>query len=175
MLNYQSQRVFFYEPSTHITSFITSFFFVVLLLHPDHSAIMNDPDDFGFGDVSPNTLEAEHQQEQEPEQESNNPDDLGSVTLAPTHWKQSINKNKNQNKNRMIWMTLGLVMLAPTHWKQNINKNKNKNIIQAHNEYWQPLLRRRDKGTQYRRNFVICTMSDDNRRMDNHRESHAVL
>ena len=26
---------------------------------------MNDPDDFGFGDVSPNTLEADHQQEQE--------------------------------------------------------------------------------------------------------------
>ena len=26
---------------------------------------MNDMDDFGFGDVSPNTLEAEHQQEQQ--------------------------------------------------------------------------------------------------------------
>ena len=29
---------------------------------------MNDLDDFGFGDISPNTLEAEHQQEQEQEQ-----------------------------------------------------------------------------------------------------------
>ena len=28
-------------------------------------ATMNDLDDFGFGDVNPNTLEAEHQQEQE--------------------------------------------------------------------------------------------------------------
>ena len=27
-------------------------------------ATMNDPDDFGFGDISPNTLEAEHQLEQ---------------------------------------------------------------------------------------------------------------
>ena len=26
---------------------------------------MNDMNDFGFGDVSPNTLEAEHQQEQQ--------------------------------------------------------------------------------------------------------------
>ena len=29
---------------------------------------MNDPDKFGFGDISPNTLEAGHQQEQEQEQ-----------------------------------------------------------------------------------------------------------
>ena len=74
----------------------------------------------------------------------------------------------------MIWMTLALVTLAPTHWKQNINKNKNR--IQAHNKILlQPLLRRRDKGTQYRRNFVICTRSDDDRRMDNHRERQKQL
>ena len=35
------------------------------------SATMNDPDDFGFGNIGPNTLEMENQQEQEPEQESN--------------------------------------------------------------------------------------------------------
>ena len=29
---------------------------------------MNNPDNFGFGDISPNTLEAERQQEQEQEQ-----------------------------------------------------------------------------------------------------------
>ena len=73
----------FYAPSAHITSFITSFFFVVLLLHLDHSAIMNDLDDFGFGDVSPNTLEAEHQQEQEPEQEWNDPDNFGFGDVSP--------------------------------------------------------------------------------------------
>ena len=76
-----------------ITSFITSFFFVVLLLHPDHSAIMNDPDDYRFGDVSPNTLEAEHQQVQEPEQESNDLDDFGfgdisSNTLEAEHQQE---------------------------------------------------------------------------------------
>ena len=49
----------------------------MLLLRPDHSAIMNDPDDFGFGDVRPNTLEAEQQHEQEPEQELNDPDNFG--------------------------------------------------------------------------------------------------
>ena len=54
-----------------MTSFITSFFFVVLLLCLDHSATMNDPDDFGFGNIGPDTLETENQQEQEPEPESN--------------------------------------------------------------------------------------------------------
>ena len=44
---------------------------------------MNDPDDFQFGDISPNTLEAEHQQEQEPEQESNDPDDFGFGDISP--------------------------------------------------------------------------------------------
>ena len=74
---------YFYEPSAHITSFITSFFFVVLLLHPDHSAIMNDLDNFGFGDISPSTLEAEQEHEQEPEQEWNDPDDLGFGDISP--------------------------------------------------------------------------------------------
>ena len=32
---------------------------------------MNDLDDFGFGNIGPDTLEMENQQEQEPEQESN--------------------------------------------------------------------------------------------------------
>ena len=50
---------------------------------PDHSGIMNDPDDFGFGDVSPNTLEAEQQHEQEPEQELNDPDDFGFGDIRP--------------------------------------------------------------------------------------------
>ena len=74
---------FFYEPSAHITSFIPSFFFVVLLLHLDQSAIMNDPVDFGFGDISPNTLEAEQQQEQQPEQETNDPDNFGFGDISP--------------------------------------------------------------------------------------------
>ena len=75
----------FYPPSAYI---ITSFCFVVLLLHPDHSAIMNDPDDFGLGDISPNTLEAQHQQEQEPEQESNNPDNFGFGDISPITLKE---------------------------------------------------------------------------------------
>ena len=45
----------------------------MLLLHLDHSAIMNDLDDFGFGDISPNTLEAEEQQQEE----TNDLDDFG--------------------------------------------------------------------------------------------------
>ena len=77
---------------------------------------MNDPDNFGFGDISPNTLEAEHQQEQGQEQ--------------------------NTSTQQILL---------------------------------QPLLRRREEGTQYRRNFVSCTRSDNNRRMDNHRERHAVV
>ena len=109
----------------------------------EHQQETNDPDNFGFGDVSPNTLEAEQQQEQQQEEEMNDTDDLGLVTLAPTHWKQFINKNNN--------------------------------IIETHNEYWQPLLRRRDEGTQYRRNLVICAMLDNDRRMDNPRGRHAML
>ena len=94
VLNYRSRRGIFCPPSAHITSLITTFFFVVLLLHPGgfgnigpdkletenqqepepeqesqytihQLPTMNDPDNFGFDDVSPNTLEAEHQQEQE--------------------------------------------------------------------------------------------------------------
>ena len=126
---------------------------------------MNDPDDFGFGNIGPDTLEMENQQDQELEQESNT--STQQSTAATIHQLATMNE---------IWTTLALVMLAPTHWKQNINKNKNKNRIQAHNKILlQPLLRRRDEGTQYRRNFVICTRSDDNRRMDNHRERHAVV
>ena len=123
---------------------------------------MNDPDDFGFGNIGPNTLEMENQQEQEPEQESN------------TSTQQNTAAAIHQLDQRTIQMTVALVTLAPTHWKQNINKSKNR--IQAHNKILlQPLLRRRDEGTQYRRNFVICTRSDDDRRMDNHRERHAVV
>ena len=48
-----------------------------------HSAIMNDLDDFGFGDVSPNTLDAEQQHEQELEQESNDLDDFGFGDVSP--------------------------------------------------------------------------------------------
>ena len=55
----------------------------MLLLCLGHSAIMNDLDDFGFGDVSPNTLDAEQQHEQELEQESNNPDDFGFGDVSP--------------------------------------------------------------------------------------------
>ena len=56
---------------------------MLLLLHPDHSAIMNDLDDFGFGDISPNTLEAEKQHEQEQQQETNDPDDFGFGDISP--------------------------------------------------------------------------------------------
>ena len=133
---------------------------------------------FGWNSVSLETLAPTHWKQ------SNNKNNnkkkkrmiwmtLGLETLAPTHWKQSNDKNNNKNKKRTIWMTLGLVMLAPTHWKQNINKNNN--IIETHNEYRQPLLRRRDEGTQYRRNFVICATSDNDRRMDNPRGRHAML
>ena len=40
-------------------------------MYLDHSARMNDLDDFGFGNICPDTLETENQQEQEqePEQE----------------------------------------------------------------------------------------------------------
>ena len=55
----------------------------MLLLCLDHSAIMNDPDDFGFGDISPNTLEAEKQHEQEQQQEMNDPDDFGFGDVSP--------------------------------------------------------------------------------------------
>ena len=37
---------------------------------------MNDADDFGFGDISPNTLEAEQRQEQQQQQETNDLDDF---------------------------------------------------------------------------------------------------
>ena len=57
----------------------------MLLLHPDHSAIMNDPDDFGLGDVIPNTLEAEKQHEQQQQEEMNNPDGLGFGDVGPQH------------------------------------------------------------------------------------------
>ena len=102
---------------------------------------MNNTDDFRFGDVSPNTLEAEQQQEQE--QETNDMDDFGFGDISPN-------------------------TLEAEHQKIN-------NIIETHNEYRQPFLRRRDEGTQYRRNFVICATSDDDRRMDNPRGRYAML
>ena len=55
----------------------------MLLLHPDHSAIMNDLDGFRFGDISPNTLEAEKQQEQEQQEEMNDLDDFGFGDVSP--------------------------------------------------------------------------------------------
>ena len=75
---------------------MTSLFFVVLLLCPDHSATMNDLDNFGFGNIGPDTLETENQQEEEPEQESNtstqqntaatnDPDDFGFGDVSPQH------------------------------------------------------------------------------------------
>ena len=73
---------------------------------------MNDLDDFGFVDVIPNTLEAEKQHEQEQQQEMNDPDNFGFgdvEMLAPTHWKQSNNNNNNNNNNKkqtiqMLWI-----------------------------------------------------------------------
>ena len=55
----------------------------MLLLRLDHSAIMNALDDFGLGDVIPNTLEAEKQHEQEQQQEMNDPDDFGFGDVSP--------------------------------------------------------------------------------------------
>ena len=100
MLNYQSQREFFYEPSAHITSFIPSFFFVVLLLHLDHSAIMNDPDNSGFGDVSPNTLEAEKQHEQQQQQETNDPDDFGFGDVSPNTLEAEQQQQQEQQQEQ---------------------------------------------------------------------------
>ena len=175
----------------------------MLLLRQDHSAIMNDPDDFGFGDISPNTLEAEKQHEQKQQQEMNDPDDFGFGDVGPNTLEaeqrreqeqqeetndpddfgfgdispntlEAEQQQEEQEEQEMNDMDdFGFGDIAPTHWKQNINKNNN--IIETHNEYWQPLLRRRDEGTQYRRNFVICATSDDNRRTDNPRGRHAML
>ena len=55
----------------------------MLLLCPDHSAIMNDPDDFGFCDIIPNTFEAEKQHEQEQQQETNDLDDFEFGDISP--------------------------------------------------------------------------------------------
>ena len=40
---------------------------------------MNDPDGFGFGNIGPDTLETENQQEQEPDQESNTSTQQNSI------------------------------------------------------------------------------------------------
>ena len=79
------------------------FCFVVVSRSFSH---MNDLDDFGFGNIGPDTIETENQQEQEPKQESQKPFinylQQTMVALALTHQKQRINKNKNQNKNCSI-------------------------------------------------------------------------
>ena len=150
--------------SPHSSPHFSLLFCCCIWLHPDHSATMNDPDDFGLGNIGPDTLETENQQEQEPEQESNTSTQQNTATTI--HQLATMNDLDD----------FGFGDVSPNTLEQNINKNKNKNRIQAHNKILlQPLLRRRDEVTQYRRNFVIYARSDDDRRMDNHRERHAMV
>ena len=62
---------------------------------------MNDLDNFGFGDVSPNTLEADHQQEQEqqPEQEMNDLDDFGFGDISPNTLEAEHQQEQEHNTN----------------------------------------------------------------------------
>ena len=65
---------------------------------------MNDLDNFGFGNIGPEILETENQQEEEPEQESNTSTQQNTAAtihqLATIEWKKQLEMFKDCNNNK---------------------------------------------------------------------------
>ena len=87
----------------------------MLLLHPDHSAIMNDLDNFGFGHIIPNTLEAEKQHEQEQQQETNDLDDFGFGDISPNTLESEQRQEQEQQQEMNDLDDFGFGDISPQH------------------------------------------------------------